>query len=164
MAKAKAERIKLVMVGDEAVGKSCLLTGYTDNIFSSKYEPTVFVTHTAYIKNEEGDQVEIAVFDTAGTNLFSLVLIILIHNISSFFFRFILLLLDSVGEMNWNPPTQNMIGVFMTCGVDIAFLSVYPEEKEVLYPPLTYLQPVSVKRKRVGSRVMVVVEVKPILA
>eukprot|EP00729_Bicosta_minor_P014096 gene14096-30812_t len=66
MAKAKAERIKLVMVGDEAVGKSCLLTGYTDNIFSSKYEPTVFVTHTAYIKNEEGDQVEIAVFDTAG--------------------------------------------------------------------------------------------------
>ena len=111
MAKAKAERIKLVMVGDEAVGKSCLLTGYTDNIFSSKYEPTVFVTHTAYIKNEEGDQVEIAVFDTAGTNLFSLVLIILIHNISSFFFRFILLLLDSVGEMNWNPPTQNMFGV-----------------------------------------------------
>lgn len=87
MAKAKAERIKLVMVGDEAVGKSCLLTGYTDNIFSSKYEPTVFVTHTAYIKNEEGDQVEIAVFDTAGTNLFSLVLIILIHNISVFVYN-----------------------------------------------------------------------------
>lgn len=69
--------------------KQCLLTGYTDNIFSSKYEPTVFVTHTAYIKNEEGDQVEIAVFDTAGTNLFSLVLIILIHNISSFFSLYI---------------------------------------------------------------------------
>lgn len=65
-----------------------------------------------------------------------------------------------VNPMIFKIVTEN----FMTCGVDIAFLSVYPEEKEVLYPPLTYLQPVSVKRKKVGSRVMVVVEVKPILA
>jgi hypothetical protein len=29
---------------------------------------------------------------------------------------------------------------FMSCGADISWLSIYPEEKEVLYPPLTYLQ------------------------
>jgi serine/threonine protein kinase len=30
---------------------------------------------------------------------------------------------------------------FMNCGADIHWLSMYPEEKEVLFPPLTYLQP-----------------------
>jgi hypothetical protein len=29
---------------------------------------------------------------------------------------------------------------FMSCGADISWLSVYPNEAEVLYPPLTYLQ------------------------
>lgn len=32
---------------------------------------------------------------------------------------------------------------FMSHGADISFLSVYPKEKENLYPPLTYLGPVS---------------------
>ena len=31
----------------------------------------------------------------------------------------------------------------MDCGADISWLSMYPEEKEVLFPPLTYLRPVS---------------------
>ena len=30
----------------------------------------------------------------------------------------------------------------MDCGADIAWLSMYPEEREVLFPPLTYLRPV----------------------
>ena len=30
----------------------------------------------------------------------------------------------------------------MDCGADIGWLSMYPEEKEVLFPPLTYLRPV----------------------
>ena len=29
----------------------------------------------------------------------------------------------------------------MSMGVDISYLSVYPHEREVLYPPLTYLLP-----------------------
>ena len=28
------------------------------------------------------------------------------------------------------------------CGADIGWLSMYPEEREVLFPPLTYLLPV----------------------
>jgi hypothetical protein len=29
---------------------------------------------------------------------------------------------------------------FMTCGADVSWLSVYPTEAEILYPPLTYLK------------------------
>ena len=32
---------------------------------------------------------------------------------------------------------------FMERGADVAWLSAFPGEKEVLFPPLTYLQPVS---------------------
>ena len=31
---------------------------------------------------------------------------------------------------------------FMDRGSDISWLSLYPSEKEVLYPPLTYLEPI----------------------
>ena len=33
--------IKIVLVGDTSVGKSCLIRNYLDNSFSENYEPTV---------------------------------------------------------------------------------------------------------------------------
>jgi tRNA A-37 threonylcarbamoyl transferase component Bud32 len=39
----------------------------------------------------------------------------------------------------------------MDCGSDISWLSMYPEEKEVLFPPLTYLKPESMSGQAVGS-------------
>jgi hypothetical protein len=29
---------------------------------------------------------------------------------------------------------------FLSCGADVSWLSVYPGEAEILYPPLTYLK------------------------
>lgn len=49
-------------------------------------------------------------------------------------------------------------------GADISFLSVYPEEKEVLYPPLTYLQPISMSTLTIKGMEVAIIEVKPQLA
>ena len=35
------KHIKMVLVGDTAVGKSCLIVNYLKNEFSEEYEPTV---------------------------------------------------------------------------------------------------------------------------
>lgn len=51
---------------------------------------------------------------------------------------------------------------FMSQGADISFLSVYPEEKEVLYPPLTYLRPISAQIENIGGVDMLVAHVEPI--
>ena len=52
---------------------------------------------------------------------------------------------------------------FMSHGADISFLSVYPEEKEILYPPLTYLGPTRRERsiEVIDGVEYQVVEVKP---
>jgi hypothetical protein len=53
----------------------------------------------------------------------------------------------------------------MTDGADISFLSVYPLEREVLYPPLTFLRvskPAPYMETLAGSSMsMLVVEVEP---
>ena len=52
---------------------------------------------------------------------------------------------------------------FTSRGADISFLSVYPGEQEALYPPLTYLHPVSSVEEPIGATVAHVITVKPTL-
>ncbi|KAJ3220915.1 hypothetical protein HDU81_011089 [Chytriomyces hyalinus] len=58
-------RRKIVIVGDGACGKTCLLIVFVRNEFPEAYVPTVFENHTTSI-NIEGRSVELTLWDTAG--------------------------------------------------------------------------------------------------
>lgn len=58
-------RRKLVIVGDGACGKTCLLIVFSKGIFPDLYVPTVFENYVADVV-VDGRKVELALWDTAG--------------------------------------------------------------------------------------------------
>jgi len=62
---AGATRVKLVVVGDGAVGKTSLLISYATNNFPTDYVPTVFENYTARKKRND-ETILLHLWDTAG--------------------------------------------------------------------------------------------------
>ena len=60
-----SEVCKLVVVGDGEIGKTCMISCYTQDKFPDQYQPTVIDFHKGYIEFESKN-FELHVWDTAG--------------------------------------------------------------------------------------------------
>jgi len=58
-------QFKVVVVGDGAVGKTCLLMSFTEGVFPTKYVPTIFDNFTATLRHQ-GRTFRLDLYDTAG--------------------------------------------------------------------------------------------------
>lgn len=66
---ASNKQVKVVLVGDGAVGKTCAIVSYATDKFPDAYTPTVFDNYSVTVDLPvEGqiERVELGLFDTAG--------------------------------------------------------------------------------------------------
>lgn len=101
-------RRKLVVVGDGASGKTCLLVTFAKDEFPVNYIPTVFDTYVADLE-VDGQEVELALWDTAGQEEYDRLrplsypdtnVVLIIFSLDSYDS------LENVGE-RWNPEINH---------------------------------------------------------
>ncbi|KAL3908256.1 MAG: hypothetical protein SGPRY_009871, partial [Prymnesium sp.] len=67
---AYSTTFKLLVVGDAGVGKTCLITRFVDDVFSSTCKSTIGVDFKATTMEMDGKAVQLQVWDTAGQERF----------------------------------------------------------------------------------------------
>jgi Ras-related protein Rab-8A len=70
MAQAYDVLIKLVMLGDSGVGKSCLLLRFSDDTFTPDFLTTIGIDFKIKTINLNGKRVKLQIWDTAGQERF----------------------------------------------------------------------------------------------
>lgn len=62
--------LKIIVIGDSGVGKSCLLLKYTDNRFRAQHDLTIGVEFGCKQVTVNGQVVHLQIWDTAGQESF----------------------------------------------------------------------------------------------
>eukprot|EP01087_Luapelamoeba_hula_P016356 TRINITY_DN5026_c0_g1_i1.p1 TRINITY_DN5026_c0_g1~~TRINITY_DN5026_c0_g1_i1.p1 ORF type:complete len:204 (+),score=23.89 TRINITY_DN5026_c0_g1_i1:57-668(+) len=75
---------KVVVVGDGAVGKTCLLMCYSGKPFNPQYAPTIFDNYTTEVDLPEGGSVMLSLWDTAGQEEYDRIRIMSYVNVDCF--------------------------------------------------------------------------------
>jgi small GTP-binding protein len=70
MAGISEELLKILVIGESAVGKSCLLLRYTDNKFQETFMTTIGVDFKTKYIDIDGTHVKLQIWDTAGQEKF----------------------------------------------------------------------------------------------
>ena len=62
--------VKLLLIGDSGVGKSCLLMRYSDDSFTSSFITTIGIDFKVKTINLDGKRIKLQIWDTAGQEKF----------------------------------------------------------------------------------------------
>ena len=60
------EEVKITLIGNAGVGKTCIIARYIEDTFSEKNEPTIGVNYKEKVLQRENKQVQLNIWDTAG--------------------------------------------------------------------------------------------------
>ena len=105
------EALKCVIVGDGAVGKTCILITYTSNIFPGDYIPTVF-DNFAVNMMVDGRPLNLGLYDTAGQEDYDRLRPLSYSNTDVFLVCFSLVSQDSYDNVKskWAPEVRHHCG------------------------------------------------------
>merc|ERR1711907_636935 len=93
--------IKLLLIGDSGVGKSCLLCRYSDDVFNASFITTIGIDFKIRTIELDGKRIKLQIWDTAGQERF--------RTITTAYYRGamgILLVYDVTDETSFNNIRQ----------------------------------------------------------
>mmetsp|Transcript_8245 Transcript_8245/g.13472 ORF Transcript_8245/g.13472 Transcript_8245/m.13472 type:complete len:205 (+) Transcript_8245:79-693(+) len=110
-----ADGIKLIIVGDGVVGKTCLMISYISNEFPSQYIPTIFenktVEKTVTLRGGKESEISLDLWDTAGQDQYDRLRILAYPNTNIILLCFSTVDIDSLTniETKWYPEINHHI-------------------------------------------------------
>jgi len=101
--------VKVVIIGNSSVGKTCLLTRYADNTFSTNYMNTIGVDFRIKTLTVEGKTIKLQVWDTAGQERFNTITASFLRGAAGVVLVYDITNAETfTGIMRWAKETENM--------------------------------------------------------